>query len=167
MSFLKNVGHFIQHLWESLSPKAKWALHVGATVVDNIKAFEDSPVADVFASLAGPLGSKVLGLLRNAVPKIAINLRLLDEATVKGLTPEEVAVKLTDVVKNIDKEFKKDFLDSLAVHFALAAADGNVSWDEIKATMKWWYDHKHQDAGQVTAEPVDSPIVPAIATVPA
>lgn len=157
MSFLNKVGHFLQHLWESLSPKAKWALHVGATVVDKIKEAEENEIAPILAAMAGPLGTKVLELLRAAIPKIAINLRLLDEATTKGLSPDEIAAKMTTVVRNMDKEFRKDFLDSLAVHFAIAATDGKVTWDEIKSTMKWWYDHKYtvEPVQELTPEPIE------------
>lgn len=142
-SFLTNLWNQIKDLFNGLAPKAKWAVDFGQTWVERLKTLTDSDVVGAFLKLTGTdVDDKILERLKAELPRIAVNLKLLDEAFVAGLSADEVAAKLAEVVQSIDHDYKKDFYDTLAVRIALVAADGKVSWDELKYTMKWYNDHK-------------------------
>lgn len=155
-TFFAKVWKGIKNLFKDLSPKAKWAIHFGATFVDQVKSGVENPFAGLLTQLIpGDNDDKILALVKANITPIAVNLKLIDAATATGLTPEEVTAKLTEAVQSIDKDYRKDFYNTLAIRVALAAADGDVTWDELQHTMKWYYDTKLSKGKPFTGEDFD------------
>jgi hypothetical protein len=147
MSIFKKIWSGIKKAFDGLKPEFKNAIHVGVTIVDKMKSFTESPVAGVITALIpGDLDDKIKEKLREYLPKILIEMKLADSCT--GLSdPNEIvacAVKTLQQIGGdwISDDAKKNFYDSLAVLIAQVASDGKLSWDDAKAVIKWYYDHK-------------------------
>lgn len=147
MSIFKKIWSGIKKAFEGLKPELKNAIHVGVTVVNNMKSFVDSPAADILTALIpGDLDDQIKLKLREYLPKILIEMKLAENCS-ELTKPDEVvacAIKTLQQIGGdwISDDAKKNFYDSLAVLIAQVASDGKLSWDDAKAVIKWYYDHK-------------------------
>jgi hypothetical protein len=147
MSIFTKIWSAIRKIFDKLPQEFKTAIHIGVAVVDNMKSFVDSPIADVITALIpGDVDDKVKDALRKYLPKIVIEMKLAEQCA--GLTdPNEIvacAIKTLQQIGGdwISDDAKKNFYDSLAVLVAQVASDGKLTWDDAKAVIKWYYDHK-------------------------
>jgi hypothetical protein len=144
--FLKKIWEGIKKAFEKLAPELKSAIHIGVTVVDNIKNFVDSPGADILTALIpGDLDDKIKIRLRATLPKILIEMKLADRCA-DQTDPAKIVLCAVETLQKIGGDWisddaKKNFYDSLAVLIAQVAADGKLSWDDSKYILKWYYDH--------------------------
>lgn len=147
MNFFKKLWAGIKKVFEKFAPELKNAIHIGVTVVDKMKSFVESPTADVLtAIIPGDVDDKVKDLLRQYLPKIVIEMKLAERCS-ELTDPNEIvacAIKTLQQIGGdwISDDAKKNFYDSLAVLIAQVAADGKLTWDDAKAVIKWYYDHK-------------------------
>lgn len=147
MNFFKKLWTGIQKVFNALPKEFKSAIHIGVTVVDKMKAFVESGTADVItAIIPGDVDDKIKDALRKYLPKIVVEMKLAEQCS--GLTdPNEIvacAIKTLQQIGGdwISDDAKKNFYDSLAVLIAQVASDGKLTWDDAKAVIKWYYDHK-------------------------
>ncbi len=141
-SFLNSIGHFFEKIFKGLKKPAKLAIHWGVLITENIKNFVDSEAADVLTSIIpGTLDDKIKEKLRTAIPEILVKLKLADECA-DETDPQKLTACAIKVLQAIEKPFRNDFLDALAVQIGIVAADGKLTWDEAKSVLKWYYDHK-------------------------
>lgn len=145
-TFLKKLWNGVKKLFQGLKPELKKAIEIGATIVDNMKKFAESPAADLLtAIIPGDLDDKVKAKLRELLPKILTEMKLVESCT--GLTDsnEIVACGIRTLQQiagdHIKDSARKNFYDSLAVMIAEVAADGKLSWDDSKIILKWYYDN--------------------------
>jgi hypothetical protein len=147
MNFFKKLWTGIKKVFDKFAPDVKNAIHIGVTIVDNMKVFVDSPVADVLtAIIPGDVDDKIKELLIKYLPKIVIEMKLAEQCT-ELTDPNEIvacAIKTLQQIGGdwISDDAKKNFYDSLAVLIAQVAADGKLSFDDAKAVIKWYYDHQ-------------------------
>lgn len=147
MNFFKQLWQGIKRIFDKLPKEFKTAIHVGVTVVDAMKNFVDSGVADVITSIIpGDLDDKIKDALRKYLPKIVTEMKLAEQCS-ELTDPNEIvacAIKTLQQIGGdwISDDAKKNFYDSLAVLIAQVASDGKLTWDDAKAVIKWYYDHK-------------------------
>lgn len=139
--FIQSIWSSLRNFFDGLEPKAKDAIAIGVKVVDNIKLIFDTPVPDVItAIIPGNIDDKIKDAIRAALPTIVTELQLASKCI--GLTePGAIVACAIDTLKNIAPEFRKDFYDALAVQIGVVAADGKLTWDDLKTTVKWYNDH--------------------------
>lgn len=144
--FLKKIWSGIKKFFEGLEPKAKEAIAIGVTVVDKMKEFFDSETPDIITSIIpGTLDDKIKDAIRAALPKIVMELQLAAKC-MDETEPDKIVACALETLKGISPEFRKDFYDSLATQIALVAADGKLTWDDVKSTIKWYNDHVKKQA---------------------
>lgn len=147
MNFFKKIWNSIKSVFDKFSPEAKKAIHIGVAIVDNMKSFVQSPVADIFtAIIPGNVDDRIKDLLRQYLPKIVIEMKLVD-AVLGETDPQVIVQEAIATLQQITGDWisdaaRKNFYDSLAVLIAQVAADGKLTWDDAKAVVKWYYDHQ-------------------------
>lgn len=145
-------GLHLERVFEKISPEIKAAIHIGVLAVEGIKAINDSFVGDVIQAILPPEVAGITGTIREKLhqdlPKLLVELKLADSCT--GLTdPNEIVMCGIKVLQQVDGDFKSDFLDAIAVHLSIIAADNKLDWNDAKHLVKWYYDHKFKpEVGQ-------------------
>ena len=141
---LKSILSFLSGLFSKLSPILEKAIDVGVTVTDAIKNFDaaNPAAADILtAIIPGTLDDNIKNLLRANLPKIVVELKLV-QAT-EGLTdPNEIMLAATKVIQQLSGDYRSSFLNSLAIITAQVAADGKLDWNDAAYLLKWYYDNK-------------------------
>lgn len=145
-TFLQRIWESISHLFGGLLEIEKKAVHIGVQVVDAIKNFDtNNPiVADILTSIIpGTLDDDIKNKLREALPKIVIELRLVDAAS--GLTdPNEIMLAAVKVIQQLSGDYRSSFLNELSIIASEVASDGKLTWDDAAYILKWYYDHEYQ-----------------------
>lgn len=138
---LKKIADFIRRLFINISPFLQKAVAIGADVSERIKNFDTANpvVADIITGLIpGTVDDAVKARLREFLPKIAVQLRLVQAA--QGLKdPNEIMLAAVKVVQQMDKDYRSGFLHNFAVLAAKVAADGKLSWSDAVFLMEWYY----------------------------
>lgn len=149
-TFLHKIGAFFKRLFEGLTPELKKAIHWGVIITENLKKVIDSGAADILASLIpGDLDDKIKEKLRLALPKIVIELRLVESAL--GLTdPQEIMIAAVKVIQQLEGDYKSAFLHDFSILVAQVAADGKLEWKDAVYLLQYYYDHKVKNAKKIT-----------------
>ena len=141
---LKAIGHFFAHLWDSLEPEVKKAIHIGVTVTDAIKNFDaNNPlILNVLTSIIpGTIDDKIVAKLRENLPKVCLELKLLDSTI--GLTdPNEIMLAVCKFIQQLSGDYRADALNRLAQFAAIIAADGKLTWEDAVQVVKYYYNNK-------------------------
>ena len=144
---INSVLNFIKRLFKGLTPALKKAIHIGVTVTESIKNFDTaSPIAaDILTYIIpGNLDDKIKDKLRKDLPKIVVQLKLVD-ATLGLTDPNEILVAASKVLSQItsDWSIREGFLNNLSIVIAQVASDGKLSWDDAAYLLKWYYDNEY------------------------
>lgn len=145
---LKTIGRFIANLFQGLAKKAKFAVGVGYDVTNAIKNFDDKNpgVADIISTLIpGDLDDRLKAKLREHLPKIVVQLRLVDKTL--GLTdPNEIMLEAIHVLKQVNEDYfvREGDLNTLSIIIAQVTADGKLDWDDAAYILKWYFDNKNK-----------------------
>lgn len=147
-TFVNRILGELKKAFSRMKPEIKKAVAIGVLVVDNIRKFVDSPIADVITTLIpGDVDDKVKILLREHLPKVFAEMKLVEQCG-QLTDPNEIVFCGIRTLQQISGDWLKDgarknFYDSLAVLLAQVAADGKLDWDDAKLIEKWYYDNKH------------------------
>lgn len=141
---LRKIVDFIKRLFTQVNPVLQKAISIGAEITERIKDFDAKAplVADIITGLIpGTIDDTIKNKLREYLPKIAVQLRLV-EAT-KGLTdPNEIMLAAVKVIQQMDKDYRNGFLHQFAILAANVAADGKLNWSDAVYLMEWYYQNK-------------------------
>ena len=146
--FFNRIGQFFSKLWKGLLPDLKKAVHIGVVVVDAIKNFDslNPEVLDILtAIIPGDLDDKIKDKIREKLPSILIELRLVD-ATLNLTDPQEIVKAAVQTLQQLSGDYKASFLNSLAIIIARVAADGKLDWNDAIFLEKWYYDHRNVES---------------------
>jgi hypothetical protein len=143
-SFLSKIWAGIKSLFEGLPAELKTAIHIGVMVTQNIKAFVDSPAADVLTALIpGDLDDAIKNLVRDKLPTILTELRLADNCA--GLTePAEITKCAIKILQGLGGDVQSAFLHNLSIMVAQVAADGKLTWSDGVYLLEWYYQHQYK-----------------------
>lgn len=146
MAFLKSILRFFEKIFRGLRKPAKIAIHWGVVITEKLKTFVESEGLDVLTEIIpGQLDDKIKDKLRVAIPNILIKLKLAEECADEH-DPAKLTACAISVLKSIEKPFRNDFLDALAVQIGLVVSDGDLTWNEAKTVLKWYHDNKDWQA---------------------
>lgn len=143
-SIIHAIGGFFAHLFAGLLPELKAAIHIGVTITDAIKNFDanNPSVADIITSIIpGNVDDKIKDTLREKLPQIVVELKLVD-ATLGLTDPNEIVAAAVKVLQQLSGDYRSAFLNSLSIIIAQVAADGKLDWNDAVYLLKWYYDHK-------------------------
>lgn len=143
-SFLQHIADFFANIFKSLLPTLQKAVEVGADITEAVKNFDfkNPQVADILtAIIPGDLDDRIKDKLREELPKIVIELRLIG-ATVNVADPNEIMLNAVKVIQQMDGDYKSAFLHSFSILAAQVAADGKLSWSDAIYLLEWYYQNK-------------------------
>lgn len=152
---LKAIGKFFSRLWNGLLPELKKAIHVGVVITNAIKEFDtkNSGVVDIItAIIPGNLDNKIVAKLREQLPKICIELKLVD-ATLGLTDPNEIVAAAVKAMQQLSGDYKSAFLNSFSIIVAQVAADGKLDWNDAAYLLKWYYDNQQKLTPPTDATP--------------
>lgn len=144
---IHSIVLFISNLFGKLPPLLKKSVDIGIKVTDAIKNFDHAEpmVADILTTLIpGDIDDKIKVLLRANLPKIAVELRLVD-ATLGLTDPNQIMVAASKALQQINSDYsvREGFLNSLAIVIAQVASDGKLDWNDAAYVIKYYFDHKN------------------------
>lgn len=141
---LRKIGDFIVRLFTNISPVLQRAVTIGADVAEKIKNFDTANpiVGDIITALIpGTVDDMVKARLREYLPKIAIQLRLV-QATQVLKDPDLIMLAAVKVIQQMDGDYKSAFLHNLSIMAAQVAADGKLDWSDAVYLLEWYYQNK-------------------------
>jgi hypothetical protein len=142
--FLAHIWDAIKHLFDGLPAEFKAAIDIGVTVTEKVKTFIDNPEVDVFtAIIPGTIDDAIVAKLRDALPKILIELKLAQNCA-QLTDPTEIVKCAILELQSIEGDFKSAFLHDLSILIAQVAADGKLDWKDGAAVLEWYYQHKKE-----------------------
>ena len=145
-SFLTKLWSEIKNMFDGIPSDLKVAVHIGVAVTEAVKAFVDSPAADVLtAIIPGDLDDELKDLLRAKLPGILAELKLADSCS--GLTdPSQITACAVKVLQGLDGDISSAFLHSLSILIAQVAADGKLTWSDGVYILEWYYQNEYKAA---------------------
>ncbi len=147
---IKKIVEFVKRLFGNINPYLQEAVSVGAEVAEKVKNFDTTNpyIGDIITALIpGTVDDLVKVKLREYLPKIAVQLRLV-EAT-QGLTdPDQIMMAAVKVIQQMDKDYKSAFLHNFSIMVAKVAADGKLDWSDAVYLLEWYYQNKVKDAAE-------------------
>lgn len=143
-TFLKSIGDFFANIFKNLPKILQDSIGIGVAITNGVKNFDvNNPgvVDAITAIIPGNLDDKIVADLRVALPKIVIELRLV-EATVTLTDPNEIMLAAVKVIQGLDGDVQSAFLHSFSIMAAQVAADGKLSWSDAVYLLQWYYKNK-------------------------
>ena len=161
---LKTLLH---HLWKAIDKVFKnaskevreIALPVAVKAVDSLKILIDIDQADLIGRLTGPVGVVFEDKVRKLLPKILLELKLVEKCASKETTEEIIACAVSELRLSSDRA-KGAFFHSISALLLKDLSDGKLSWSECVELVEYYYKNQHKEAGdkqtEVPAEEVHS-----------
>ena len=145
-TIITRIWDEVASLFDGFPAEMKTAIHIGVAVTQNIKAFVDSPAADVLAAIIpDDIGEDVKGWLREKLPTILAELKLADSCS--GLTdPQQITACAIKVLQGLDGDIKSAFLHSLSIFIAQVASNGQLTWSDGVSILEWYYQNEFKTA---------------------
>jgi len=143
MPLFKDIGKFLKNLWAKLLPNLKKAIHIGVTIVNAIKSFDNSfPVAldTITALIPGTWDDALKVQFRKWIPEIAIGLGIAD----KLLNPEQATQKLIEHLNTAEPAIRATTLNSMGILLSMKASDGQLPFDQAVHAVKYYYDNQDE-----------------------
>lgn len=141
---LKSIGKFFARIWNGILPELKKAISIGVTITNAVKNFDASnPMAlDILtAIIPGDWDNKLVTKMRAELPKICIELKLVD-ATLGLTDPQEIMKAAVKTLQQLSGDYRSAFLNSFSIIVAQVAADGKLDWNDAAYLLKWYYDNQ-------------------------
>jgi hypothetical protein len=137
---------FLSKLWTSIGSVFQHAeeevrvvlLPAVTQIVNGIKTVVDLDQADLIGGLAGGLGPAFEEKLRDILPKILTELKLIDAVVNAGDVNAQVLAALDALNLSSDRT-KSAFYHDIAAMLLQDLADGKLSWSEAVTLVEYYY----------------------------
>jgi hypothetical protein len=145
-TFIAKIWADVKTLFEEIPDEMKTAIHIGVLVTENIKAFVDSPEADVLtAIIPGDIADEIKDWLRAKLPTVLTELKLADSCG--SLTdPQQITACAVNVLQGLDGDVKSAFLHNLSIFIAQVASNGELTWADGVSILEWYYQNEYKAA---------------------
>jgi len=147
MNIFQKVWKWIENLFSTIEKKVEKLVPVATNIVQGVKkAIEDNRTEYVLEvvkfSIPGDTDDKIIDkamkLAREYVPKIALQLQIINSITdLDDVNDQMVAV--VDIVKQISPEEQSKYWHELAKQILYALADNKITWGEAGAIVEYHY----------------------------
>lgn len=139
--WLSGIWKGISKIWHKANDEVKKLAPVAIAVVQNVKKFIDSPVADVITALIpGNVDDVLKEKLREKLPDIIIKMQLINAVAGMEDTNEQLRVILENLKLSAD-EAQNVFYHGLASLVLESLSDGKLSWSEATVIAEYYYTH--------------------------
>jgi hypothetical protein len=145
-TFIEKIWADVKTLFENIPTELKTAIHIGVLITENIKAFVDSPAADVLtAIIPGDIDDDIKNWLRAKLPTVLTELKLADSCS--SLTdPQQITACAIQVLQGLDGDVKSAFLHNLSIFIAQVASNGKLTWADGVSILEWYYQNEYKTA---------------------
>lgn len=148
-SFLHTMFAAIGSIFQHAEEEVKHVLLPAVTeIVNGIKTIVDLDQADIIGGLAGKLGPAVEEKLRDILPKILLELKLIESVVNAGDINAQVLAALDALNLSSDRT-KKAFYHDIAAMLLQDLSDGKVTWSEAVTLVEYYY----HNGGTIPAAP--------------
>lgn len=150
MKFFKKLFAWVSKLFNKVEHEVRKNAEIAIGIVEGVKTVINSPVTDVVITIVkkaipgekdNVLIDKVLSFVREKLPKILLQLRLIDSIANVEDTEEQLKLILNEI-KFTSKEAENAFYHSLGVMIVEAFSDGELSWSESVHIAEFIYTEK-------------------------
>lgn len=138
-SFIDGIWSAIKGLFNKLEQEEKKLLPIVITVVQNIKTFVDSPVADVITALIpGNVDDVIRAKLQAFLPKVLTELNMLNTCQALPGTNAQLQCILQNLKLSSDA-VKDMYYHGLASLILTDLSDGKLSWSDCIGIAEYYY----------------------------
>ena len=138
-TFLSKLWSSIGSIFQHAEEEVRVVLLPAVTqIVNGIKTVADLDQMNLIGSLAGNLGPAFEEKLRELLPKILIELKLVDSVINAGDVNAQVLAALDALNLSSDRA-KSAFYHDIAAMLLADLADGKLSWSESVTLVEYYY----------------------------
>lgn len=139
MKFLAKLWQGIKNLFNKMIAIQKKAVHVGVSVLENIKKVSDTSIPDILTALIpGDLDDNLVAKLREKLPVWLIQLRIYDQCAEQNDQNAYLAC-IIKAINESDKDRKKVVYTGLAGLIVELTADGKLDWTDSVVLAQYVY----------------------------
>jgi hypothetical protein len=150
-NFFKNVWNWIVQtfykVWNKVDEVIGSFLPVATNTVEAVKKVIENPLlnvtVEVIKSFTPDVADKVIDkaveLLKEKIPQLALQLKIVDELHGIEDKNEQVRQILFVISQGVDNEKWEKFLSGLAQEILYALSDGKITWGEAGALVEYYY----------------------------
>lgn len=144
--FLHKLWSGIKNIFDSIEDDLKKLVPVAIKVVEAIKTFDESVIADVLTSLIpGEADDKIVAKLRQFLPKILLELNMVD--SIVGISdPNEQLKAILLRIRLSPKSSQDVFYHGMASLILSELSDGKFSWSDAVAVAEYYYTHQYKES---------------------
>lgn len=143
---MRKFFQWLKRLFTSAAAIIEKYITPSIEVVENIKLFIDSPVADLLtAVIPGGIDDMLKDKIRKILPIVLIDLRIADQCSKAG-TPEAVLQCSVKALATYTNDAKNLALHNIAVLLSKYLADGKLSTRELIHLTEEAYQQKFKTA---------------------
>ena len=141
------VWKAIEKAWDKLPDESKEFVSVAVKVTQAVKevidagSFTGSFLDAVVARIPGTLDDIALAKAREFIPALLIKLSL-SQSILSIEDDQERLLAVIDRIRLFDADQREAFWDSFAKKTLQYASDGELSWADVNALIKWYFDNK-------------------------
>jgi len=135
MKWFNNLKAWLQKTFTLIRKEVKTAIPIGIKVVDKIKAFIDTPIADFITDIIpGDLDDQIKAALRKVLPKILIGLRKWEG--IVNISDENAQLKaIAAEIMLLSKSERDNIKTQIAAEVAQALSPGLEIYDAKIAVL--------------------------------
>lgn len=142
--WLAGIWKGITKIWDKAESSVKKLAPAAIAVVQNVKKFIESPVADVITALIpGDIDEKLREKLRQHLPELIIKMQLVE--AVAGIEDSNEQLKtIFEKLKLSSNDAQNVFYHGLASLILEKLSDGKLSWSDATIISEYYYQHVHK-----------------------
>lgn len=146
-TFVKRVWRGAARAWNLLPDESRLYIETAVTVTQAVKdvikegTFTGSLLDTIVAKIPGKIDDFILQKLREYIPVLLIKLSL-SQSILLIEDDEERLIAVIERVKLFDDDQKEAFWDAFAKKVLQYTSDGEISWSDANAIVKWYFDNK-------------------------
>jgi hypothetical protein len=141
------VWQAVEKAWDKLPDASKEYVAIAVKVTQAVKetiqegTFTGSIIDAIVAKIPGKLDDVMLAKARDFIPVLLVKLSL-SQSILDIEDDQERLVAVIERVKLFDDDQREAFWDSFAKKVLQYASDGELSWSDCNAIVKWYFDNK-------------------------
>lgn len=136
---------WVTGIWNKSKATVKKAVEIGVTITDAIKNYDaaNPGTLDIItAIIPGTIDDAIKAKLREYIPKVAIELRLVD-ATLGLTDPNEIMIQLIKVFQQIEGDYRITTLHNFSALLTKVAADGKIDLQDALVLVEAYFRNKN------------------------
>lgn len=142
---MKKIWQWIKGLFGKAEHMVHKYIMPAVTVVEALKTFVDSPVADILtAIIPSTVDDAVKITLRRVLPQVLLEMQIISDYEGNKDDPQKVIELVLERVKQLSPQAQATFWHALAVMISDCMTDGHLSFSEVVHLVQYTYDYLYK-----------------------